>query len=430
MKDLLLVVEMIAYMEKNLKDVLNTDELSLKSGYSVNRFRQKFFNVTGDTPSGYLRKRKLTEAAKEILSGRRALEVSLEYGYSSQENFITAFRSYFGVTPAEICKMDVKYKRFFSRFREVLNIMEIAGLKQPPLCSTDMGCIKGVSDYFDNDLSTAMLFGLSGYGYMINIHKELCPSGPYVWNRTKFYSLLGESGIELVQQFSLDKGSSPEEREKVEKELREHLNMGHLCALGFLESQLFSGYDEEGFLFLSPWGEDCVESVVPRLTYGNWKECLDREGWVHFTVFAPNENRSDILAAIKKSWQYGLELYKTPEDHSCEGYGINHEALKNWIRAVEQDMGQSHGNWWNGEVWSEGRGFMAIFFKEIMGLFDSDAIDNQCVQMSRLYSRTSELLKGISDKELEKEKKLSDLKELHKVELQLEAGLEKLLTCL
>jgi AraC family transcriptional regulator len=67
---------MITFMEQNLTQPLTTEELSDKSGYSVNRFRQKFFNVTGDTPSGYLRKRRLTEAAKEILSGKRSLDIS------------------------------------------------------------------------------------------------------------------------------------------------------------------------------------------------------------------------------------------------------------------------------------------------------------------------------------------------------------------
>jgi AraC-like DNA-binding protein len=273
MNDILLVVQMITFMEQNLTETLTTDQLADKSGYSVNRFRQKFFNVTGDTPSGYLRKRRLTEAAKEILSGKRSLDISLDYGYSSQENFITAFRGYFGITPAELCKMDVKFKRFFSKFREVLNIMELTDLKQAPLHSTDMGCIKGTSDYFDNDLSTAMLYGLSGYGYMINIHKELCPSGPYVWNRKQFYSLLTEYGMAFQKDYRLTKDSTPKERELVESELRSFLNNGCLCVLGYLESQLISGYDEDGFITLLPWGEGCTDSTINRLTFGSWKEC-------------------------------------------------------------------------------------------------------------------------------------------------------------
>lgn len=83
MNDRVLVAEIIAYIEKNLVEPITADEMAAVAGYSLNRFRQKFFNVTGDTPSGYLRKRRLTEAAKEILSGGRIAEVALKYGYSS-----------------------------------------------------------------------------------------------------------------------------------------------------------------------------------------------------------------------------------------------------------------------------------------------------------------------------------------------------------
>ena len=66
MDDRLLVLELIAYIERNLSGDMETRDIVSYSGYSLNRLRQKFFAVTGDTPSGYVRKRKLTEAAKEI----------------------------------------------------------------------------------------------------------------------------------------------------------------------------------------------------------------------------------------------------------------------------------------------------------------------------------------------------------------------------
>lgn len=69
MDDRSLVAEMVAYIEKNLLNLLNAEKMARESGYSLNRLRQKFFNVMGETPSGYLRKRRLTEAAKEILRG-------------------------------------------------------------------------------------------------------------------------------------------------------------------------------------------------------------------------------------------------------------------------------------------------------------------------------------------------------------------------
>ena len=103
---------MIAWMERNLLGPITADDTVCTSGYSLNRLRRKFHAVTEDTPSGYPRKRRLNEAAKEILAGDRIVEIALRCGYSSQENVTTAFRSYFGVAPGELSQVKGKYRRF------------------------------------------------------------------------------------------------------------------------------------------------------------------------------------------------------------------------------------------------------------------------------------------------------------------------------
>jgi len=68
--------------------------------------------------------------------------------------------------------------------------MELANLKQLPLNETLMAALKGASNYFDNGLSTAMLFGLSGPGFLINIQRDFAPGGPYVRRKERFYELM------------------------------------------------------------------------------------------------------------------------------------------------------------------------------------------------------------------------------------------------
>lgn len=172
------------------------------------------------------------------------MDVGMKYRYSSQDNFTTAFRSYFGVPPKELCSIDSKYQRFVGRLREEVNIMEIDELAQPPLNTTLMGCMKGAVDYFDYDLTTPMLYGLSGHAFMVNIHKDLCPSGPYVWNHNSFYELMARQGISRTEAFCFDKETPELERRSVEEKIKKHLDGGNLCMLTFLEHQLFSGYDE------------------------------------------------------------------------------------------------------------------------------------------------------------------------------------------
>jgi AraC family transcriptional regulator len=429
MDDRKLVVQMIAYIEQNLVKPLDAGKMALRSGYSLNRLRQKFFNIMGDTPSGYLRKRRLTEAAKEILAGRKILDVCLKYGYSSQDNFTTAFRSYFGVPPKGLYTIDSKYKRFISKLREEFSIMEIVNLKQPPLNTTLMGCIKGAADYFDLDLSAPMLYGLSGHAFLINIHKELCPSSPYVWDHKTFYSLLSRLGITLIDSNSFNKETPEAERQAADDKLKRHLDDGNLCMLTFLEHQLFSGYDENGYLFLQPW--DCQAGVeIPSLTFNTWDQCLDKEGWVMFDLLKKTKPEGDLSENIRRALQFALELYKSPEVYEEEGYRIGHGAYTNWIEFIKKNGGNNHGHWWNGMVWSECREFAAAFFQEFKEMEEGKKYAALCDSLSETYSQIGSKLGTAKEKELDDKKKISLLTESAELERKAETGLTELASLL
>jgi hypothetical protein len=73
----------------------------------------------------------------------------------------------------------------------------IPNLKMYPFNTTLMGVLKGVFEYFRIPVSDPWLFGGSGHAFLINIHEELCPSGPYVWNYKTFFELVRKLGIEM-----------------------------------------------------------------------------------------------------------------------------------------------------------------------------------------------------------------------------------------
>lgn len=446
MNDRVLVAQMIAYIERNLVNPVTAEEVAAVSGYSLNRFRQKFFNVTGDTPSGYLRKRRLTEAAKEILAGGRIVEVALKYGYSSQDNFTTSFRSYFGTTPAEIAKIDNRYKRFIRSLREVYSIMELANLSQPPLNATLMGCLKGASDYFDNDLSAAMLYGLSGHAFFINIQRDLAPNGPYVWRKGRFYELLKAIGIERVGEYELtnqtgdakhltlehaqagdiERQASEAERARVERELKAHLEAGRLVTLDFLEHQLISGYDEQGFLVLQPWG-GMTPVEVKALTFGSWQECFASEGWAHLTVLGRSPSRKPIPEAARDALVYAEEILLAPEAYEIKDFRIGLRAYDAWIDAVKRGFGGGHGNWWNAEVWAESRGFAADFFTELSEVVPSS--EAQCARLTEIYRGLSGVLSRVGARggdALDDERKIEALTRAREQEEQAAALIREL----
>jgi AraC-like DNA-binding protein len=429
MDDRILVLEMIAYIEKNLVQDIGARDLVEYSGYSLNRLRQKFFKVTGETPSGYLRKRRLTEAAKEVISGEKIVDVCLKYGYSSQDNFTTAFRSYFGVTPKEIYTMDKKYKRFIARLREVYNIMELTELKQPPLCSTLMGCLKGAADYFDLDLTVPMLFGLSGHAFLINIHEQLCPSGPYVWNKEGFVTCLRNLGIEWEKQIFLDKSSTPEIRGQAEKEIINALNSGALGILEYMEYQLVNGYDESGFHFVLPWNGD-AGSEQKRLTFSTWAECLDNEGFAGFIIIKKGTAKDDIVTMVKHALSYGLDLYRYPEKYQQKKYGIAYHAYTNWINCFKSGEVHEHGSWWNGMVWTENKKMAGNFFGELEEVVENGQASALCSELAGLFGEIGDRLDRVKEKDLSSEKKIPLLEECLEFEHKAEEKMEVLLKAL
>ena len=405
MDDRALAAAMIAYIEQNLTEPITSDDLAERAGYSPNRFREKFYNVTGETPSGYLRKRRLTEAAKELLAGQRPIDVAATYGYSSQDNFTTAFRSYFGVTPTELGKVDVKYRRFVRKLREAFSIMEIANLKQPPLHTTLMGCIKGASDFFDNDLSTPMLFGLSGHAFMININVEMCPSAPYVWNHDRFFGLLDQIGIKREGEVARNKDTSPEEVKKLESQIRSALDDGKLCILDYLEHQLVSGYDENGLTFLLPW-DNTDAPIIKSLPFGTWEPCMENEGWVCMSIISRSPRTRTLTAAARDALEFALSVFRDPQQLTigpADGsgpYRVGYKAYEAWLAAVDKGMGTAHGHWWSAMVWAECRHFAGAFFTELSELLDSEEARQKCEDLNATYMQIGDALQAVSNREM------------------------------
>lgn len=89
----------VLFIEDNLKEEIYVDDMAREAFCSQFHFMRIFLQLTGETPGAYLRKRRLTEAANDILSGRDILEVSLDYRFNSQEAFTRSFKDYFSVTP-------------------------------------------------------------------------------------------------------------------------------------------------------------------------------------------------------------------------------------------------------------------------------------------------------------------------------------------
>jgi AraC family transcriptional regulator len=92
----------LAYIEENLGDEIDFQQVERVALCSEYHFRRMFSFLAGVSLSEYIRRRRLTLAAFELLHrDLRVIDLALKYGYRSPDAFTRAFASIHGVTPAE-----------------------------------------------------------------------------------------------------------------------------------------------------------------------------------------------------------------------------------------------------------------------------------------------------------------------------------------
>lgn len=117
------IEDVIEYIEQNITSEINCDVLAGKMNLSVYEFRRIFSFIVGCPISEYIRKRRLSLAACEIMSGENInmLDLSVKYGYNSQSAFIKAFGEQHGISPTA-CQRGESAIHLFTRPQFQMNI--------------------------------------------------------------------------------------------------------------------------------------------------------------------------------------------------------------------------------------------------------------------------------------------------------------------
>lgn len=93
--------QVINYVENNLTEEINQEEVARIAGCSVYNFYRMFSFITDISFTEYIRRRRLTMAAIELQSSDvRVIDLALKYGYDSPISFSRAFLSLHGITPS------------------------------------------------------------------------------------------------------------------------------------------------------------------------------------------------------------------------------------------------------------------------------------------------------------------------------------------
>ncbi|NYB75475.1 MULTISPECIES: AraC family transcriptional regulator [Sedimentibacter] len=97
----------MGYIDDHLTDDISLDKISEYAGVSDYHFRKIFFYLSGMTLNEYIKKRKLSEANRDLLNGEKVTEVAFKYGYQSMDGFTRAFKKWSGFLPSDVIKTGI-----------------------------------------------------------------------------------------------------------------------------------------------------------------------------------------------------------------------------------------------------------------------------------------------------------------------------------
>ncbi len=233
---------------------------------------------------------------------------------------------------------------------------------------TDMACLKSCLNYLDINVTDGWLYGASGHAFALNIHQDICPSGPTAWNKEKIYELAQNVGcnIQTLSTFKNEKTFAEKQKaiwELVKKAIDQKLPC-YGWEMDIPEYYIIYGYDETGYLY-----SGCEQE------YGNkpWNELGNSEiGVLQIHIISPAE-AADDKQTIRQGLEFAVEHSKEPARYVLERfYKCGLEGYDQWIKALGKRPVSKGGMAFNAQVWAECRQNASAFLKEAKERINSD----------------------------------------------------------
>ncbi len=98
----------VDFIEENLTNELSIALIAEKACFSKYHFIRVFSAITGESAGDYVRKRRISKSAKELITTKKdILQLALEYQFNSQEAYTRSFKRVYHTTPAKYRKHGV-----------------------------------------------------------------------------------------------------------------------------------------------------------------------------------------------------------------------------------------------------------------------------------------------------------------------------------
>lgn len=94
----------LSFIDEHFCDHITVSDISLNAHVSINTLERHFLETLHMTPSTYLKKKRLANAAEMLYNGHTVTEACQESGFADYSSFIAIFKKNYGMTP-------LKYKK-------------------------------------------------------------------------------------------------------------------------------------------------------------------------------------------------------------------------------------------------------------------------------------------------------------------------------
>ncbi len=107
------ISEAIRYIEENITQRLQIEDISAKACLSAYYFQKGFSMLCGQTVGEYVRQRRLSLAGSELAAtDAKVIDLAVKYGYDSPDSFTKAFTRFHGATPTAVRKEGAMARSF------------------------------------------------------------------------------------------------------------------------------------------------------------------------------------------------------------------------------------------------------------------------------------------------------------------------------
>ena len=262
------------------------------------------------------------------------------------------------------------------------------GLEWRGRWASHLGCLKGCLDHLGMQVSDAWLCGATGHAFVLNVHGELCPSGPTAWRAEPIHRLGRNLGYapELTLGFKHE-ADFREKQDLAWGRIRTAIDEGlpwFGWELSIPEYYLIYGYDHVGYLYRGP---DCHEGASPRA----WSTVGDSGiGVLEMYAIRPAQPAADATAAAA-ALRFAVDYALDPSPWTFEGNPTTDDGRRTTVGGY----GRNGRRTTDDAVWSECRTAAAESLGELLEKLELADLEPLRSAKAR-YAAVADCLTGVA----------------------------------